>query len=339
MHHIVSDGWSTGVLTRDIVALYESRISDEKPDLPDLPVQYADFAVWQREWLNGAVLEEQLEYWRNELAGAEPLTLPSDSIRADSGERAGAEEQIEFGWDLTCKLKALSKQEGVTLFMTMLAAYQLVLGRYASQQNFVIGTDIANRNRLETEGLIGFFVNQLVLRADLSDNPSFRQLLARVRKTVLDAYAHQDVPFEQLVHALAPERDLDQSPLFQVKFVLQNNERRPSTISGLEISLVDIAKSTPKFDTLLNVSETESGLIGKNHYRSDLFSATTIRGLLGFYQNLLFVLVEDKEALDMTRLDLLRAVEKKAHSFLAKSLHALAPSARRRSRGNAAIDL
>src|SRR5579864_3742689 len=188
----------------------------------ELAIQYADFAVWQRGWLQGEVQEKQLQYWRGQLADVEPLELPADHRRPAVASHRGAVMPVQWGGDLGRSLKELSRTEGVTLFMTLLAAWQMVLGRYAGQTDVVVGSDIANRNRLETEGLIGFFVNQLVLRGDLRGNPSFREYLGQVRKTVLEGYEHQDVPFEKLVEELGADRDMGRAPLFQVELVLQN---------------------------------------------------------------------------------------------------------------------
>jgi hypothetical protein len=223
MHHIVSDGWSMGVLFREVSVLYEAFATGEPSPLSELPIQYADFAVWQRQWLQGEVLEKQLDYWRKQLEAAPPLLeLLTDRPRPTIQAYRGARQALILPPSLTEALKALSLREEVTLFMMLLAGFKTLLYRYTGQGDIIVGSPIANRNRVEIEGLIGFFVNTLVLRTDLSENPTFRQLLRRVREVCLEAYAHQDLPFEKLVEELQPERNLGYSPLFQVMFILQN---------------------------------------------------------------------------------------------------------------------
>ena len=235
MHHIVTDGWSAGILIREMAMLYDAFCSERPASLPEMPVQYADFAHWQRNWLAGEVLETQLSYWKEQLRGAPPLLeLPTDHPRPAIQTFHGAHQSILLAPIVGDRLKALSRQEGVTLFMTMLAAFQVLLQGYTNQDDLVIGTPIANRNRLETEGLIGFFVNTLVLRTGLSGNPTFRDLLRRVREVCLGAYAHQDLPFEKLVEELHLARDLSRNPLFQVMFVLQNTPLQAMEPAGLE---------------------------------------------------------------------------------------------------------
>src|SRR6267142_2519108 len=221
LHHIVSDGWSLGILIREMTVLYGAMREGKGSPLKELPIQYGDFAVWQRGWLQGEVLEEQLGYWRKQLAEIPVLELPTDKVRPGVASHRGGWVRFELSEELTGKLKELSRREGVTLFMMLLAAFQVLLSRWAGQDDVVVGTDVANRNRLETEGLIGFFVNQLVLRTDMGGNPSFREVLRRVREVTLGAYAHQDLPFEKLVEELAPVRDISRNPLFQVKLVFQ----------------------------------------------------------------------------------------------------------------------
>ncbi|RAM48117.1 MAG: non-ribosomal peptide synthetase, partial [Hapalosiphonaceae cyanobacterium JJU2] len=214
MHHIISDGWSTGVLIREVSALYPAFCAGDASPLPELEIQYADFAIWQRQYLSGAVLEEQLQYWVSQLQGApELLQLPTDRPRPSVQSYRGATQSFELGQELTQKLVALSKQKGSTVFMTLMSAFVTLLYRYSGQTDVVIGSPIANRNRSEIEGLIGFFVNTLVLRTRLEENPSFEDVLAQVRETTLQAYEHQDVPFEQVVEALQPQRSLSHTPL------------------------------------------------------------------------------------------------------------------------------
>lgn len=324
MHHVVSDGWSASILSREFAVLYEGYSKGQNATLPDLPIQYADFAVWQREWLQGEILERHLGYWRNQLSGSQTLDLPTDRPRSIVAQRRGAELQFKLSSEITERLKQISRREGATLFMTLVAGFKIVLGRYTGQEDLLIGTDVANRNRLETEGLIGFFVNQLVLRTDLSGDPSFREILRRVRRTVLDAYGRQDVPFEKVVDEVAPARRADRSPLFQVKLVLQNNPDHDLHSSDLAISSLSVADSTSKFDILLNLLETPEGLVGFNQYDSDLFDRSTMQGLLRFYEAALSVIATEDSLIDLPKSALLRAISQRARSLLTQKvdLHA-----------------
>jgi hypothetical protein len=309
MHHIITDGWSTPIMVRELTRFYEAFINSSTPDLPELKIQYADFAVWQRQWLRDDILENYLSYWRKQLTGAPDLALPYDPPSRPSGE-PGKREDFELGKELTHKLKALSQREGVTLFMTLLASYQLVLARYTGQRDIVVGTDIASRNQLECEGLIGFFVNQLVLRTDLSGNPNFRQLLKRVKSTVLDAYAHQDVPFERVVEELRPDRQF--GPLFQVKLVLQNTPETNPTLAGVSVLPFETYETPHKFPVLLNLVDSSEGLRGWNRHDPALFSAATMHGILHFYRAVLSVVAGNAEILDASIEKLLNAVEREA---------------------------
>jgi hypothetical protein len=226
LHHIVADAWSNGVLYREIAAFYEELSGGRLAQLPELPIQYADYAVWQREHLRGEVLESQLAYWKKQLDQMPPtLSLPADRTRPDIQSYRGARHTFSIPTDLAAQLTALSRREGVTLYMILLAAFQTMLHRYTRETDIVVGSPIANRGRIETEGLIGFFVNTLVMRTSLDGDPSFTELLQRVREVALGAYAHQDLPFERLVEAIQPDRSLSQYTLFQVLFVLQNAPR------------------------------------------------------------------------------------------------------------------
>jgi hypothetical protein len=316
MHHVVSDGWSVGVLSREFTALYNAYSQGEESPLEELKVQYADFAVWQRKWLEGEVLEEQLSYWRKQLEGLETLELPTDFPRSASFRHSGAREIFETGPDLSGKLTVLCQREGVNLFMALVASFQVALGCYTGQDDIAVGTDIANRNQLETENLIGFFVNQLVLRTDLSANPTFRQVLARVRRMILEAYEHQDLPFDKLVEDLSPARGPGETAFFRVKLVLQNIPMPDFFLPGLTVSFLDINDAAPKFDILFNVMETGEGLRGSLDYDSDLFSAASIRGFLNFYHAVLTVVTEDNELLDAPREKLVWAVEQKAYGLM-----------------------
>src|SRR6185369_5393285 len=236
MHHIVSDGWSIGLLIREVAALYEAYAAGAESALKELSLQYGDYALWQREWLQGAVLDQQLSYWRKQLAGDLPvLQLPLDKPRSATSSFHSEIFSYSLSKKTTEALQSMSRSEGVTLFMSLLAAFQLLLWRYSGQEDITVGTPVANRTRAETEDLIGFFVNTLVLRADVSGNPTFRELLQRVRETALSAYAHQDIPFEKLVEELAPERNLSVTPLFQVMFALENTPLPELEAHGLKM--------------------------------------------------------------------------------------------------------
>jgi len=266
-----------GVLFRELGVLYEAFLKDQPSPLADLPIQYADFALWQREWLQGEVLETQLDYWRKQLADTPAvLDLPTDNPRPALQTFNGAYHSLVLPRRLSDSVSALSRRSGTTLFMTLLAAFQALLGRYTNQEDVVVGTPIANRTRRETEDLIGFFVNTLVMRTDLSGNPSFRQLLHRVREVALQAYAHQDLPFEKLVQELKPERSLSHAPLFQVLFALQNAPKSTLTLSDLNLRELPIAGQTAKFDLSLYIGETDEGLRLTFEYNTDLFNHTTI---------------------------------------------------------------
>ncbi|HEX8559178.1 MAG TPA: amino acid adenylation domain-containing protein [Pyrinomonadaceae bacterium] len=287
MHHIVSDGWSMGVLVGEVAALYEAFAGGSPSPLPELPLQYVDFAVWQNERLRGGALALQLEYWARQLKGAPPtLELPADRRRPAVQSFHGAVCSLELPAELSGSLRALCRREGVTMFMTLLAAFKGLLARYAGRRDVVVGTPVAGRNQTETEPLIGFFVNTLVLRTDLSGDPSFVELLRRVREVVLGALAHQDVPFERLVEELQPERSMSHSPLFQVAFATPTSELRDLEFSGLRLQPVGTDAQTSKFDLTLQVEAGER-LVASLEYNTDLFDAGTIRRLLGHYEALL----------------------------------------------------
>ena len=287
MHHIVSDGWSMAILTRELMVLYEAFSNEDPSPLPELPIQYADFAHWQREWLQGEVLENQLSYWRKQLEGVPVLQLFTDRPRPSVQTFAGASQNIALSPTLTGALNDLSQRQGVTLFITLLAAFQTLLFRYTGQEDIVVGSPIANRNRTEIEGLIGFFVNSLAMRTDLSGNPSFLELLGRVREVAFGAYAHQDLPFEKLVKELHPERDMSRTPLFQIMFVSQNMPEEKLQLPGLTLSSLEIESITARFDIEIYLSEKPEGLSGRVVYNTDLFDDATIARLMGHYETLL----------------------------------------------------
>ncbi len=288
LHHIVTDGWSTGILMGELSAFYTAIAAGREARLPALPVQYPDYAAWQRGWLAGPVLERQLEFWREQLGDAPPLLeLPTDRPRPPVQSPRGAHRTFAVSERATTALRELTGREGATVFMTLLAGWQALLARWSGQDDVLVGTPIAGRNRVETEGLIGFFVNTLVLRAGLSGAPSLRQLLAQVRETTLGAYAHQDIPFEKLVEELAPERSLAHTPLFQVMFILQNNERGSLELGGLGVETLGHEAETTHFDLSLAMVEGRSRLVGAASYRTELFDADTIDRMLAQYVTLL----------------------------------------------------
>jgi amino acid adenylation domain-containing protein len=296
LHHIAADDWSFGVLIRELSVLYRAFSLGQPSSLPELPVQYADFAAWQRAWLTGEMLEAQLSYWRGQLAGAPPLLeLPTDRPRPAVQSSRGGVETLWLDARLCVALKRLSREEGATLFMTLLAAFQALLSRYTHQQDIIVGSPIANRTRAEVEELIGFFVNTLVLRTDLSGNPGFRELLGRVREVTLGAYAHQEVPFEKLVEELQPERSAGHMPLVQVIFAFQNSPQDTFELPGLKMSGIEADNATAKFDLVLNVSEVGEQLGCMLRYSADLFDPAAMKSLLGHFQTLLAGIVENPD--------------------------------------------
>ncbi|MEU7876336.1 amino acid adenylation domain-containing protein, partial [Dactylosporangium sp. NPDC049140] len=281
MHHVAGDEWSARILDRDLDAFYDAACAETEPALPPLPVQYADFAVWQRGWLTGDVLDAQLGYWRERLAGLPELDLPTDRPRRPVRSTAGAVVEFTVPDDVTAGLRTLSRSAGASMFMTVLGAFEVLLGRYCGQDDIVVGTPVAGRNRAETEGLIGFFVNTLVLRTDLSGDPTFTELLARVRAGTLEAYANQDVPFEQLVDELGAARDRSRTPLFQVLF---NYARIDGAVRDQREETLTVPAI---YDLTMNIGETEAGLIGWVEYSSELFDEATARRLIGHLITLL----------------------------------------------------
>ncbi len=293
MHHIISDGWSMGVIVREVAALYEAFSTGQENPLSPLTIQYADFAVWQREWLADKVLSTQLTYWQQQLAGSDfVLNLPTDRPRPVVQTFIGKKQALNLPKSLHEELKALSQRQGVTLFMTLLTVFQVLLHRYTQQDDILVGTPIANRNLHETEGLIGMFVNTLVMRADFSDNPSFSSLLQQVREMALAAYANQDLPFEKLVEVLQGERDTSRNPLFQAMFVLQNAPLPALSVTGLKLQTLPVDNQTAMFDLTMSLAETGEGIEGWIEYNTDLFDADTIRRMKQHFQILLAAIVE-----------------------------------------------
>src|SRR6185503_14809843 len=296
MHHIISDGWSMGVLISELSTLYQAYREGQSSPLKELEIQYADYAVWQREWLQGEVLAEQLGYWSEQLAGAPTLLeLPADKARPAMQSYRGGRLPLLVEPGVTEAVEALSRAEGATLFMSLLAAWQVLLSRYSGQADIVVGTPVAGRNQRETEELIGFFVNTLVLRTDLSGGPTFRELLARVREVCLGAYAHQEVPFEKLVDELGLERELSHAPLFQVLLTLQNAPRATVKLAGLELRGMSGEPETVKFDLTLDLTETPQGVAGWLGYNTDLFEAQTAERLVRHLQLLIEGLVREPD--------------------------------------------
>ncbi|HEX9935824.1 MAG TPA: amino acid adenylation domain-containing protein, partial [Longimicrobium sp.] len=287
MHHIVSDGWSMGVFFRELSALYAAYREGRESPLPELGVQYADYAAWQREHLRGDVLARQLSYWRERLAGAPELVeLPTDRPRPAVQTFRGASERIELPGELLERLRALGRSEGATLFVVVLSVFQLLLSKYSGSDDVVVGSPIAGRTRKEVAGLIGFFVNTLVLRTDLWGDPSFRELLRRVREVTLGAYEHQELPFEKLVAELQPERSLGHSPLFQVAFTLDDAQDTGGGLAGLSAQGVAREEEATELDLLLGLTAGPDGLRGALIYSTDVWEATTVRRLVGHFTHL-----------------------------------------------------
>ncbi|MEH2121103.1 amino acid adenylation domain-containing protein [Nostoc sp.] len=293
LHHIIADGWSIGILIKELAALYEAFSRDKSP-LPELPIQYRDFVNWQRKWLDGERIQPKLAYWKQKLSGELPvLNLPTDRARSPVQTFKGAQTKLVLSQTLTKELKNLSRQQGVTLFITLLTAFKTLLYRYTGQTDILVGSPIANRNRTEVESLIGFFVNVLVLRTDLSGDLSFQELLARVKSTALEAYVHQDFPFEKLVEELQPNRDLSYNPLFQVMFVLQNVPKPNLSLSDVSVTYEEGYNGTSKFDLTLFMEDSEQGLVTTCEYNTDLFNVDSITRMLGHFQTLLESIVSD----------------------------------------------
>ncbi|MFO0762663.1 MAG: non-ribosomal peptide synthase/polyketide synthase, partial [Byssovorax sp.] len=314
MHHIVSDGWSVGVLRREVSALYEAYSHGRSSPLPDLPLQYADYAAWQRGWLSGAALGEQLDYWKKRLTGApHALDLPTDRPRPAVPTHRGARKGFALSPELSKAIVELGRQEGATTFMTLLSAFDVLLARFSGQEDIVVGSPIAGRTQGATEGLIGFFVNTLVLRAQPRGDRPFKEVLAEVREACLGAYAHQDLPFERLVQAIAPERDLSRSPLFQVMFILQAGQagaKETTTLTELGRRTVGVETSTAKFDLTLTMTEGHKGLSGSLEYATDLFDAATIDRIIQSFVTLLEGIARKPAAL-VSELPLLADAERR----------------------------
>ncbi|MEO1558347.1 MAG: amino acid adenylation domain-containing protein, partial [Cyanobacteria bacterium J06632_19] len=296
MHHIISDDWSMGVFVEELSSLYQAFCGGEPSPLAELPIQYGDFAIWQKQWLSGEVLQTQLDYWVSQLAGApELLQLPTDYPRPSIQNYQGTAKNWTLNTDLTQKLQNLSQKSGTTLFMTLLAGFTTLLHRYTNQADILIGSSIANRNRSEIEPLIGFFINNLVLRTIFEDNPTFDNLLQQVKENTLKAYDHQDVPFEQIVEAIQPQRSLAYSPLFQVMFDLQNSPGGTVELPDLTFSEFSQERAISQFDLTVSVTEVEGRLECEWEYNTDLFDGSTIERMATHFQNLLHGIVENPQ--------------------------------------------
>jgi amino acid adenylation domain-containing protein len=312
MHHIVSDGWSMGLLIQEVSQLYEAYSAGGASPLAELPVQYADYAWWQRQWLTGEVLEKQLAYWREQLAGApQTLALPTDKPRPAVQSFRGGQQRFELAAELREQLKELSRQESSSLFMTLLAAFKALLHFYSQQTDIVVGVDIANRHHIEVERLIGFFINILLMRTDFSGNPTFRELLKMVRETTLAAYAHQDLPFERLVEDLQPERSLSGMPMVQTMFSFHNAPKTELKLSNLSLSPFQTSGYSAKRDLTLFMMETEQGLVGTWNYNSNLFNASTIQQLSSQFELLLNKAVTEPDGRLGDLLEILGEVKRK----------------------------
>jgi amino acid adenylation domain-containing protein len=309
MHHIVSDGWSEGVLFRELKEIYEALSNGKPPPLAELPVQYADYAVWQRQWFQGERLETQLSYWKKQLENISTLQLPTDRPRPANPSPRGERQYFALSHELSSGLKELSNQHGVTLFMTLLAAFQTLLHRYSGQTDIVVGSPVAGRSRREFEELIGFFLNTLVLRLDLSSNPTFAEAIGRVREVCLGALSHQELPFEKLVEELHPDRNLGHNPLFQVSFAFQNTPRFSPQLSNIKVDELQVETGIARFDLHLFMEEIDGHLKGYCDYDTNLFNADTIESLLDHFQTLLESVVRNPDQ-RVTEIPILTEAEK-----------------------------
>ncbi|MGD9160301.1 MAG: condensation domain-containing protein, partial [Desulfobacteraceae bacterium] len=295
MHHIASDVWSMGILQKELSELYNAFSKGEQSPLPELTIQYVDFAVWQRKWLSGEVLDSQLSYWKDHLSNITPLEIPTDYMRPAIQTFRGDSLPFYIEPDVTKKLKTLSQEKEASLYMTLLAAFSILLSRYSGQEDIAIGSPIANRNRKEIENLIGFFINTLVMRTDLSGNPTFLKLMNRTKKMTLDAYANQDLPFEYIVEELQPERSMSQNPLIQIYFAIQNTPVSTLKMQDLEVSRIEAGVQMVKNDMEVHVWEKKDGLEGVFIYDSVLFKSSTITRMIGHFINLLTKIVSSPE--------------------------------------------
>ncbi|MEZ2339475.1 condensation domain-containing protein, partial [Mucilaginibacter sp. RCC_168] len=297
MHHIISDGWSIPILVNELTELYNAFTAGRNYQLPELPVQYADYTIWQREYLSGDVLNNKMAYWQQQLAGLQVLNLPTDHTRTPLRSSKGAAAGFRLDKELTASLERMSLDNGATLYMTLLSAFNILLHKYTGQDDICVGSPVAGRQMQEVEGLIGFFINTLVLRNRISPGMSFREFLLQVRKTTLEAYANQEVPFEKVVEAVVKERDMSRSPLFDIMFVLQNNAQADSLengLAGLSVSFEGNQDNTSKFDMSVTLRENPAGISGEINYNSDLYDRETVQRMLTHYERLLQAVVADQ---------------------------------------------
>ncbi len=311
LHHTIADAWSVGIFLRELSALYSAELEGRPADLPELPIQYGDYAAWQREWMDSGGLDRQLAYWKDHLAGAPALLeLPTDHPRPAMQSFNGAKAGTILPRALLDELSALSEREGTTLYMTLLTAFVALMGRYTDSDDIVVASPVANRNRLELEGLIGVFANTLALRARVDGDPTFTELLARVRESALAAYSNQDLPFEKLVEELNPPRDLSYAPVTQVMFVLHNHIGTAAQFAGIEREVVTTQRDTSKFDLALFTEVRADGLRASFEYCSDLFDEPTVLRMLGHLETLLGAVVADP-SVPVAELPLLTAQERR----------------------------
>lgn len=294
VHHIVFDGWSLSVFMNELATTYESLLNNKAVDLPALPVQYTDYAIWQQEWVNGPYFNSQIKYWEERLKGANfTLSFPTDKLRPQFQSNRGAIEKFEISEEIVKKLRALSMQENTTMFMTLMAAFQSLLYRYSSQNDIIVGTPIANRNRIETESLIGFFANSLAIRGQIAEKQTFLEFLSHIKESAMGAYENQDIPFEKIVEMINPERNMTQSPLFQVIFALHNELIEDIQFSGITMKPIEVHTGTAKMDLILSLTEEKEGLVGYFEYTTDMFKSKTILRLISHFQTLLLSIIEN----------------------------------------------
>ncbi|MGF1676917.1 MAG: condensation domain-containing protein, partial [Rivularia sp. (in: cyanobacteria)] len=310
MHHIISDYFSMRLLIRELATIYQSLSKGETAQLPELSIQYGDYATWEQEWLKSPKRSVQLEYWQKNLANYPPLlALPTDYPRPPVQRFRGARKSFALSQELSNAIKNFSQGQNTTLFMTLLAAFNILLYRYSNQEDILIGSTITNReNRTEISNLIGLFVNNLIFRTNLSGNPSFGDFLQQVREVTLNAYANQDLPYEYLVEQLQPERNLSYNPLFQVMFILHNTPTQTIDLSGLSLKYLELEYETSRFDLSLDMYETASGLTGIFEYNTDLFAVATIERIIGHFQILLQAIITNPEQ-KISKLPLLTPAE------------------------------
>ena len=298
MHHIASDGWSKSILVKEVIALYKAYSENVEALLPELPVQYADYSVWQQKYLHGEILENKIAYWKSKLDGVATLQLPADYSRPLIQSSRGATRSFNISRVLSAQLAGLSHNQGTTLYMTLLAAFKVLLHRYSGQEDICVGTPVAGRDQQELEGLIGVFINTLVLRSQVKGDMTFIELLQEVKETTLDAYGHQEVPFEKVVDAVVKERDMSRNPLFQVMFALQNTPDAPELeLGGLVLSTEGRERTTAQFDIAFMIRETNTGIQGTVEYATDLYREETIERMISHYSKLLASIVTSADQL------------------------------------------